>query len=154
MLYSAGALLRRSKPHKTHQSPLVVTNKRASSHQPSSGPSPSPPRRPHSNQTGPQSQDPTTTRPKGIYKKLAPVYTQYTICVPTTEEEEEETGGPKFFQHGVGTQLMLASLSSSAKAMLMDSARRLLGEEEIQALTERLKEVRRGQRERGREGGR
>ena len=63
------------------------------------------------------------------------------LYIPTTEEEEE-TDGPKFFQHGVGTQLMLASLSSSAKAMLMDSARRLLGTEEIQALTERLKEVR------------
>lgn len=47
-----------------------------------------------------------------------------------------------FFRYGVGTQLMLATMSSSAKALLEDSARRCLDTEEVAALTERLREVR------------
>ena len=53
-----------------------------------------------------------------------------------------ERGGKKFFRYGVGTQLMLAASSSSAQALLEDSARRCLNAEEMAALTDRLKEVR------------
>ena len=53
------------------------------------------------------------------------------------EREREQL----FFRYGVGTQLMLATTSSSAKALLEDSARRCLETEEMAALTERLREV-------------
>ena len=46
-----------------------------------------------------------------------------------------------FFRYGVGTQLMLATTSSSARALMEDSARRYLDSEEMTALTERLREV-------------
>lgn len=46
-----------------------------------------------------------------------------------------------FFRYGVGTQLMLAMVSSSAKALLEDSARRCLDDDEMEALTQRLREV-------------
>ena len=52
-----------------------------------------------------------------------------------------EDGGSSFFRYGVGTQLMLATVSSSARALLEDSARRCLNEEEMEALTHRLQEV-------------
>ena len=55
-----------------------------------------------------------------------------------------EEGGGMFFRYGVGTQLMLATASSSAKALMEDGARRCLDPEEIAALTERLREVRSG----------
>lgn len=56
-----------------------------------------------------------------------------------SKEREGQQG--LFFRYGVGTQLMLATTSSSAKALLEDSARRCLETEEMAALTERLREV-------------
>lgn len=58
-----------------------------------------------------------------------------------TGDRSKERGEQLFFRYGVGTQLMLAATSSSAKALLEDSARRCLETEEMTALTERLREV-------------
>lgn len=55
------------------------------------------------------------------------------------ELESEED--PKFFQHGVGSQMMLASATSQAKQMLLDSARRHLSGHEIDKLQEKLGQV-------------
>ena len=64
-------------------------------------------------------------------------------CEEGAREEGEGRGdeGGKFFRYGVGTQLMLAAVSSSARGLLEDSARRCLDEEEMEALTHRLREV-------------
>lgn len=56
-------------------------------------------------------------------------------------------GGPvtvksKFFERGLGTQVMLANVSSQAKQLLFDKARRVLSEEGVEILREDLVQVR------------
>ena len=63
------------------------------------------------------------------------------LAEETKEMGEGEDGGRAFFRYGVGTQLMLATVSSSARALLEDSARRWLDEQEMEALSHRLREV-------------
>lgn len=48
---------------------------------------------------------------------------------------------PKFFEKGVGTQVMLANMSSQAKQLLFDKARRILSEEDVEILKEDLVQV-------------
>ena len=49
---------------------------------------------------------------------------------------------PKFFEKGVGTQVMLSSSTSSpAKELLFDKARRLLEEDEVDSLKDNVQEV-------------
>ena len=51
---------------------------------------------------------------------------------------------PKFFEKGVGTQVMLSSTTSSlAKELLFDKARRLLEEDEVDSLRDYAQLVRR-----------
>lgn len=55
-------------------------------------------------------------------------------------------GGPlkvrsKFFEKGLGTQVMLANVSSQAKQLLFDKARRVLSEEGVEILREDLVQV-------------
>ena len=55
------------------------------------------------------------------------------------EAAELESGDDsKFFQHGVGSQMMLASATSQAKQMLLDSGRRHLSGHETDKLQEKL----------------
>lgn len=50
---------------------------------------------------------------------------------------------PKFFEKGVGTQVMLSSTTSSlAKELLFDKARRLLEEDEVDSLRDNVQQVR------------
>ena len=46
-----------------------------------------------------------------------------------------------FFEHGMGSQIMLASSGSQAKQLLLDRARRTLEQPEVEALQEKLKQV-------------
>jgi hypothetical protein len=48
----------------------------------------------------------------------------------------------KFFEKGLGTQVMLANISSQAKELLFDKARRVLSEEGVEILREDLIQVR------------
>ena len=48
---------------------------------------------------------------------------------------------PKFFERGLGTQVMLANISSQAKQLLFDKARRQLSEEDAEILKEDLIQV-------------
>ena len=49
---------------------------------------------------------------------------------------------PKFFEKGVGTQVMLSSTTSSlAKELLFDKARRLLDEDEVDSLRDHAQQV-------------
>ncbi len=48
---------------------------------------------------------------------------------------------PKFFERGLGTQVMLANVSSQAKQLLFDKARRQLSEEDAEILKEDLVQV-------------
>ncbi len=52
--------------------------------------------------------------------------------------EEEE---PKFFEYGVGTQVMLSSASSQAMGILLSRARKLLDAAAVGELRERIKQV-------------
>ena len=47
----------------------------------------------------------------------------------------------KFFQHGVGSQMMLASATSRAKQMFLDSARRHLSSHDVDQLQDKLSQV-------------
>ena len=47
----------------------------------------------------------------------------------------------KFFEKGLGTQVMLANVSSQAKQLLFDKARRVLSEEGVEILREDLIQV-------------
>lgn len=47
----------------------------------------------------------------------------------------------KFFERGLGTQVMLANVSSQAKQLLFDKARRVLSEEGVEILREDLVQV-------------
>ena len=47
----------------------------------------------------------------------------------------------KFFEKGLGTQVMLANISSQAKQLLFDKARRVLTEEGVEILREDLVQV-------------
>ena len=60
---------------------------------------------------------------------------------PPSPLEEPEGDGEVFFEHGVGTQVMLVSATSQAEALLIDQARRLLTDEEVEAFKEKLKQV-------------
>lgn len=49
---------------------------------------------------------------------------------------------PKFFEKGVGTQVMLSSTTSSlAKELLFDKARRVLDEDEVESLRDSTQQV-------------
>lgn len=48
---------------------------------------------------------------------------------------------PKFFEKGLGTQVMLANVTSQAKQLLFDKARRQLSEEDAEILKEDLVQV-------------
>ena len=49
---------------------------------------------------------------------------------------------PKFFEKGVGTQVMLSSTTSSlAKELLFDKARRLLDDDEVDSLRDHAQQV-------------
>ncbi len=57
-----------------------------------------------------------------------------------------DAGGPlkiksKFFERGLGTQVMLASMTSQAKQLLYDKARRVLSEEDVEILKEDIEQV-------------
>ena len=54
---------------------------------------------------------------------------------PTTDSSQH------FFEHGMGSQIMLASSGSQAKQLLLDRARRTLEQLEVEALQEKLKQV-------------
>lgn len=58
-----------------------------------------------------------------------------------TSRRVEDNSHSRFFAHGMGTQLMLASASSQAEQLLLDRARRLLGSREVEALLKRLNKV-------------
>ncbi len=47
----------------------------------------------------------------------------------------------KFFERGLGTQVMLASMTSQAKQLLYDKARRVLSEEDVEILKEDIEQV-------------
>lgn len=47
----------------------------------------------------------------------------------------------KFFEKGLGTQVMLANVTSQAKQLLFDKARRVLSEEGVEILREDLVQV-------------
>lgn len=47
----------------------------------------------------------------------------------------------KFFEKGIGTQVMLASMTSQAEQLLFDKARRVLSEEDAEILKEDLVQV-------------
>lgn len=47
----------------------------------------------------------------------------------------------KFFERGLGTQVMLANMTSQAKQLLFDKARRVLSEEDADILKEDLVQV-------------
>ena len=49
--------------------------------------------------------------------------------------------GVRFFERGIGTQIMLASTTSRAKQLLLDRTRRLLAREDCQTLERALKKV-------------
>ncbi len=48
---------------------------------------------------------------------------------------------PKFFEKGIGTQVMLASLSGHAEQLLFDKARRILRPADVEILREDLDQV-------------
>ena len=48
---------------------------------------------------------------------------------------------PKFFERGIGTQVMLASMTSQAEQLLFDKARRLLSKEDVEILKEDFEQV-------------
>ena len=49
---------------------------------------------------------------------------------------------PKFFEKGVGTQVMLSSTTSSlAKELLFDKARRLLEDNDVESLRDNMQQV-------------
>lgn len=48
---------------------------------------------------------------------------------------------PKFFEKGLGTQVMLANISSQAEQLLFDKARRILSKEDLEILKEDLVQV-------------
>ena len=59
------------------------------------------------------------------------------MCLyPGTHTDER-----KFFEYGMGTQMMMASTSSQAKQLLLDRARRLLADSDMEALKDKLKMV-------------
>ena len=55
---------------------------------------------------------------------------------PMADDEENP------FEYGLGTQVMLSSMQTPARELLVDQARRLLNEEEVEELTEVLDNVR------------
>ncbi len=55
-----------------------------------------------------------------------------------TRAEAEE---PRFFEYGVGTQVMLSSASSQAMGILLSRARKLLDAAAVGELRERIKQV-------------
>jgi len=59
----------------------------------------------------------------------------YQMEQPTADSSQH------FFEHGMGSQIMLASSGSQAKQLLLDRARRTLEQPEVEALQEQLKEV-------------
>lgn len=62
--------------------------------------------------------------------------------VPATGLEGRLKVTPKFFEKGVGTQVMLSSTTSSlAKELLFDKARRLLEEDDVDSLRDSAQEV-------------
>ena len=56
-------------------------------------------------------------------------------------EQPTADSSQHFFEHGMGSQIMLASSGSQAKQLLLDRARRTLEQPEVEALQEQLKEV-------------
>ena len=61
---------------------------------------------------------------------------------PVAGGEGRLTVTPKFFEKGVGTQVMLSSTTSSlAKELLFDKARRLLEEDEVDSLRDNIQQV-------------
>ena len=61
---------------------------------------------------------------------------------PVAGAEGRLTVTPKFFEKGVGTQVMLSSTTSSlAKELLFDKARRLLEEDEVDSLRDNIQQV-------------
>ena len=64
------------------------------------------------------------------------------VSSPVAGGEGKFTVTPKFFEKGVGTQVMLSSTTSSlAKEMLFDKARRLLEEDEVDSLRDNAQQV-------------
>ena len=59
----------------------------------------------------------------------------------TAHSQPTADSSQHFFEHGMGSQIMLASSGSQAKQLLLDRARRTLEQPEVEALQEQLKEV-------------
>ena len=61
--------------------------------------------------------------------------------IPSPDSSSPIKVKPKFFEKGVGTQVMLANMSSQAKQLLFHKARGLLSEEDLKILKEDLLQV-------------
>ena len=59
----------------------------------------------------------------------------------TSQRQPTADSSQQFFEHGIGSQIMLASSGSQAKQLLLDRARRTLEHSEVEALQGKLKQV-------------
>jgi len=59
----------------------------------------------------------------------------------TSQRQPIADSSQQFFEHGMGSQIMLASSGSQAKQLLLDRARRTLEHSEVEALQGKLKQV-------------
>lgn len=76
---------------------------------------------------------PMVVSPLATHESRAPSTSPFTSPTSVTQ---------RFFERGIGTQVMLASSSGSqAKQLLLDHARRLLIEEDVITMRKRLKKV-------------
>lgn len=72
---------------------------------------------------------------------ISPLATHESRAAPSPSFTSPSAVTPKFFEQGVGTQVMLASMSSQAKELLIDHARRKMQEADVSKLKECLEKV-------------
>ncbi len=72
---------------------------------------------------------------------VSPLATHESRAVRSSSFTSPTSVVPKFFERGVGTQVMLASMSSQAKELLLDHARRMMREVDVAKLRESLEQV-------------
>ena len=72
---------------------------------------------------------------------VSPLATHESRASSTSQFTSPTSVTQKFFERGIGTQVMLASSSSQAKQLLLDHVRRVLDEEDVITMRESLKKV-------------
>ena len=80
----------------------------------------------------------TTSSPSPIPSSPSPIPSSPS---PVPSPDNGSSARAKFFERGVGTQVMLANVSAQAKQLLYDKARRVLSGEDVKILKEDLIQV-------------